>query len=91
VLQNILRHACFNRKLRSKRTDSSRVWPEAANAIKGIGKNHVQTLVNAHCSHDIAKLYLSKAPMAAVDVLNDRVLPFYDEHNVMAELYWPLH
>src|SRR3989454_12142545 len=28
------------------------------------------------------KLYLSKVPMTAVDVLNDQVLPFYEEHGV---------
>ena len=31
------------------------------------------------------KLYLSKMPMTAVDVLHDRVLPFYEEHGVAIE------
>jgi len=32
-----------------------------------------------------SKLYLSKVPMTAVDVLNDRVLPFYEEHSAEVE------
>ncbi len=50
--------------------------------IKGVGRIYQQTVVDAHCSLAFAKLYLSKVPMTAVDVLNDRVLPFYDEHGV---------
>ena len=29
-----------------------------------------------------AKLYTTKTPIAAADLLNDRVLPFYQEHQV---------
>jgi hypothetical protein len=35
--------------------------------------------------HAFAKRYLSKVPMTAVDVLHDRVLPFYEEHGVDIE------
>lgn len=50
--------------------------------IKGVGKIYQQTVIDARSSHAFAKLYLSKVPITAVDVLNDRVLPFYEEHNV---------
>jgi transposase InsO family protein len=50
--------------------------------IKGVGKIYMQSVVDANNSHGFAKLYLSKVPMTAVDVLNDRVLPFYEEHGV---------
>ena len=53
--------------------------------IKGIGKIYMQSVVDAHCSLGFAKLYLSKAPMTAVDVLNDRVVPFYEEHAAAVE------
>jgi hypothetical protein len=33
-------------------------------------------VVDAHCSLAFGKLYLSKVPMTAVDVLHDRVVPF---------------
>lgn len=50
--------------------------------IKGVGKIYMQSVVDANASYGFAKLYLSKVPMTAVDVLNDRVLPFYDEQGV---------
>jgi transposase InsO family protein len=53
--------------------------------IKGVGKIYMQTVIDAHCSHVFAKLYLSKAPITAADILNDRVVPFYNEHNVEIE------
>jgi len=53
--------------------------------IKGIGKIYPQSVVDAHCSLGFGKVYLSKVPMTAVDVLNDRVLPFYEEHSAEVE------
>lgn len=53
--------------------------------IKGVGKIYMQTVIDAHCSQAFAKLYLSKAPITAADVLNDRVFPFYDEQGVPVE------
>jgi transposase len=50
--------------------------------IKGVGRIYQQTVVDTNCSLAFAKLYLSKVPMTAVDVLNDRVAPFYEEHGV---------
>lgn len=43
-------------------------------------RSNVQSVVDAHCSLGFAKLHLSKVPMTAVGVLDDRVLPFYEEH-----------
>jgi hypothetical protein len=53
--------------------------------IKGVGKIYLQSVIDANCSLGFGKLYLSKVPMTAVDVLNDRVLPFYEEHGVAIE------
>jgi transposase len=53
--------------------------------IKGVGRIYQQTVVDTNCSLAFAKLYLSKVPMTAVDVLNDRVVPFYEEHGVELE------
>ena len=49
------------------------------------GLVHAPTLdrsdeVRAHSSQTLAKVYVSKVPMAAVEPLHDRVLPFYEEH-----------
>jgi hypothetical protein len=49
---------------------------------KGVGRIYLQSVVDAHCSLAFGKLHLSKVPMTAVDVLHDRVLPFYEEHGV---------
>ncbi len=54
-------------------------------SIKGVGKIYHQTVIDAHGSLAFGKLYLSKLPMTAVDILNDRVLPFYEEHGVEIE------
>ncbi len=53
--------------------------------IKGVGRIYLQSVVDAFCSLGFGKLYLSKPPMTAVDVLNDHVLPFYDERGVTVE------
>ncbi len=53
--------------------------------IKGVGKIYRQSVVDAHSSLGFEKWYLSKLPMTAVDVLHDRVLPFYEEHEVEGE------
>jgi hypothetical protein len=53
--------------------------------IKGVGKIYMQSVVDTHCSLGFGKLYLSKVPMTAVDVLHDRVLPFYEEHGIDVE------
>lgn len=50
-----------------------------------MGKIYQQTVFDAHNSQVFAKLYLSKVPMKAVDVLDDPVLPFYEEHGVEIE------
>ena len=46
--------------------------------LKGVGKVYVQVVVDVFCSLAFAKLYNSKMPITAVDLLYDRVLPFYE-------------
>jgi len=53
--------------------------------IKGVGRIYMQSVVDAHCSLGFGNLYLSKVPMTAVDVLHDRVLPFYKDHGADVE------
>src|SRR5512138_660713 len=45
--------------------------------LKGVGKIYVQVLVDVFCSIAFAKVYISKMPITACDLLYDRVLPFY--------------
>jgi transposase InsO family protein len=46
--------------------------------LKGVGKVYVQVVVDVFCSLAFAKVYTSKMPVTAADLLYDRVLPFYD-------------
>ena len=50
--------------------------------MKGVGRIYQQTFVDTYAKVAFAKLYTTKTPIAAADVLNDRVLPFYQEHQV---------
>lgn len=53
--------------------------------LKGVGKVYVQVVVDAFCSLAFAKLYTSKMPVTAADLLYDRVLPFYEALGVKVE------
>jgi transposase InsO family protein len=51
-------------------------------SLKGVGKVYVQVIVDVFCSLAFAKVYTSKMPITACDLLYDRVLPFYEELGV---------
>jgi len=50
--------------------------------IKGIGKIYQQTGIDTYSNVGFAKLYTDKTALTAADFLNDKVLPFFDSHNV---------
>ena len=50
--------------------------------LKGVGRVYQQTFIDTYAKVGFAKLYDRKTPITAADLLNDRVLPFYDEHDV---------
>jgi transposase InsO family protein len=50
--------------------------------MKGVGRIYQQTFVDTYAKVAFAKLYTTKTPITAADVLNDRVLPFFEEHGV---------
>lgn len=45
--------------------------------IKGVGRIYQQTFVDTYSKWAAAKLYTSKTPITAADLLNDRVLPAF--------------
>jgi len=53
--------------------------------IKGVGRIYLQAVVDTYGSYAFGKLYTSKLPETAVDVLYDRVLPFYESHGLTVE------
>jgi transposase InsO family protein len=50
--------------------------------LKGVGRVYQQTFIDTYAKVAFAKLYDRKTPLTAADLLNDRVVPFYDEHAV---------
>lgn len=50
--------------------------------MKGVGRIYQQTFVDTYAEVAFAKLYTTRTPITAADLLNDRVLPFYQEQEV---------
>ena len=50
--------------------------------MKGVGRIYQQTFVDTYAKVAFAKLYDRKTPITAADLLNDRVLPFFEEHGI---------
>ena len=51
--------------------------------LKGVGRIYQQTFVDTYSKIAFAKLYTTKTPITAADLLNDRVLPFFEEHKLL--------
>ena len=50
--------------------------------IKGVGRIYQQTYIDTYCKVAKAKLYHSKDAITAADLLNDKVIPMYDEQGI---------
>jgi len=50
--------------------------------LKGVGRIYQQTFVDTYTKVAFAKLYDRKTPLVAADLLNDRVLPFFEEQGL---------
>ena len=50
--------------------------------LKGVGRIYQQTFIDTYSKVGFAKIYDRKTPLAAADLLNDRVIPFFDKHEV---------
>lgn len=50
--------------------------------LKGVGRIYQQTFVDTYCKVAFAKLYTSKTPITSADLLNDRVLPYFEQHQL---------
>jgi len=46
--------------------------------LKGVGRIYQQTFVDTYSKVAFAKLYTTKTPITSADLLNDRVLPFFE-------------
>jgi transposase InsO family protein len=50
--------------------------------MKGVGRIYQQTFIDTYAKVAFAKLYDRKSALTAADLLNDRVVPFYDSQEV---------
>jgi len=50
--------------------------------IKGIGKIYQQTYIDTYSRVADVKLYTEKTAITSADILNDKILPWYDKQNV---------
>ena len=53
-----------------------------AGTLKGVGKVYIQTVLGCFSRYVWARLYTSKMPVTAVQILNNHVLPFFEEQGV---------
>jgi transposase InsO family protein len=53
--------------------------------LKGVGRVYQQTVIDTYSKVGFAKLYDRKTPLTAADTLNDRVIPFFEEHGIRVD------
>jgi len=50
--------------------------------MKGVGRIYQQTFIDTYSKVAFAKLYDRKTPITAAEILNDRVLPFFEDRGI---------
>jgi transposase InsO family protein len=50
--------------------------------LKGVGRVYRQTAIDTYTKVGFAKLQDRKSALTAADMLNDRVIPFFDQHDI---------
>src|SRR3954463_5691630 len=50
--------------------------------LKGVGRIYQQTFIDTYSKWAAAKLYTNKTPITSADLLNDRVLPFFEDQGM---------
>ena len=56
-----------------------------AGTLKGVGKVYIQTVLDCFSRYVWARLYTSKMPVTAVQILNNHALAFFEEHAVKVQ------
>ena len=52
--------------------------------LKGVGRVYQQTYVDTYSKIAMAKLYTTKTPITVADMLNDKVLAFFESNDLPA-------
>ncbi len=50
--------------------------------LKGVGRIYQQTFIDTYSKVAFAKLYTTKTPITAADLLNDKVLPYFEHYQL---------
>lgn len=50
--------------------------------LKGVGRVYQQTFIDTYSKIAFAKLYTTKTPITAADLLNDKVLPYFEHYEL---------
>lgn len=50
--------------------------------LKGVGRIYQQTFVDTYSKVAFARLYTTKTPITAADMLNDKVLPYFERYDL---------
>jgi transposase InsO family protein len=50
--------------------------------LKGVGRIYQQTFIDTYSKVGLVKLYDRKTPITAADLLNDRVIPFFEQYDI---------
>lgn len=66
----------------SDRFKNQRLCPAYVGYIKGVGHIYQQTVIDTYSKIGFAKLYDRKNALVAADMLNDRVIPFFEQHDL---------
>jgi transposase InsO family protein len=51
--------------------------------LKGVGRVYQQTAIDTYSKVAFAKLYDRKTPLTSADLMNDRVVPFFEENEIV--------
>jgi transposase InsO family protein len=54
-------------------------------SIKGVGRIYQQTFIDTYTRVAMVKLYTEKTAITAADLLNDRVVPFFEEQGIQLQ------
>jgi transposase InsO family protein len=82
---NAMTHIAIQESLDGRNVERMKHVTDAqyvAGVSQGVGRIYQQTFVDTYSKVACAKLYDRKTPITAADLLNDRVLPLFEQHEV---------
>jgi len=56
--------------------------PPTSALTRRVGRVYQQTFIDTYSKVGFAKVYDRKTPLTTADLLNDRVVPFFEEHEI---------